>query len=121
MSGEDGARISDYLANERTYLAWVRTGIAVIALGFVVAKFGLIVKEIVPSAPETPFHFSSYIGIALVLAGAFMELLSLKRFTRNQERIKTGNYEPSSGIEVSISVGIFLISVLLIAYLILTL
>ncbi|MGH2639766.1 MAG: YidH family protein, partial [Rhabdochlamydiaceae bacterium] len=65
---DDRAKVSDNLANERTYLAWLRTGITVIALGFVVAKFGLIVRELVPSVPETSFHFSSYIGIALVLA-----------------------------------------------------
>jgi putative membrane protein len=118
----DGAKVvSDHLANERTYLAWIRTGITVIALGFVVAKFGLIVKELAPSQPETSFHFSSYIGIALVLAGGLMELLALKRFTRNQERIKTGRYEPSSGIEISISASIFVIALLLIVYLLLTL
>ena len=120
-SEDDRARVTDYLANERTYLAWLRTGIAIIAFGFVVAKFGLIVKELVPSAPETSFHFSSYIGIALVLAGGFMEALALRRFTTNQERIRVGKYEPSSGTETAISVSIFVIAMLLIVYLLLTL
>jgi putative membrane protein len=115
------AKVSDHLANERTYLAWIRTGITIIALGFVVAKFGLIVKEINPSAQETSFHFSSYIGIALVLVGGFMELLALKRFTKNQERIRVGKYEPSAGIETVISSGIFVIAIILIIYLVLTL
>jgi putative membrane protein len=115
------AKVTDHLANERTYLAWIRTGVTIIALGFVVAKFGLIVKEINPSAPETSFHFSSYIGIALVLAGGLMEMLALKRFTGNQERIKIGKYEPSSSIETAISTGIFAIAIILIVYLILTL
>lgn len=113
--------ISDHLANERTYLAWLRTGIAVIALGFVVAKFALIVKELVPSAPETSFHFSSYVGIILVLIGGAMELVALKRFTRNQERIKSGNYQPSRSIELTMSTTIFATSILLIIYLIITL
>jgi putative membrane protein len=113
-------KITDYLANERTYLAWIRTGITVIGLGFVVAKFGLIVKELVPSFTETTFHFSSYIGIALVLVGGFMELLALKRFTRNQGRIKQGKYEPSAMIESIMSLAIFVIAVVLIVYLILT-
>lgn len=117
----DRAKVTDHLANERTYLAWIRTGITIIALGFVVAKFGLIVKEINPLAPETSFHFSSYIGIALVLAGGFMEILALQRFTRNQERIRIGKYEPSAGIEAAISLGIFVIAVVLIVYLVLTL
>jgi inner membrane protein YidH len=117
----DGGKITDYLANERTYLAWLRTGIAVIALGFVVAKFALIVKELVPSAPGTSFHFSSYIGIFLVLVGGFMELVALKRFIRNQERIRVGSYQPSRFVELVMSTTIFAISVLLILYLILTL
>ena len=116
----EGKKITDYLANERTYLAWIRTGITVIALGFVVSKFGLIVKELVPSFSETSFHFSSYIGIALVLVGGFMELLALKRFTRNQERIRQGSYEPTARIESIMSVTIFVIAILLIVYLILT-
>jgi putative membrane protein len=116
----DGRKITDYLSNERTYLAWLRTGIAVIGLGFVVAKFGLVVKGLVPSAPETSFHFSSYIGMALVLIGGFMELLALKRFTRNQERIRLGKYEPSAGIEAIMSTAIFATSLLLIIYLLLT-
>ena len=115
------AKVTDHLANERTYLAWIRTGITIIALGFVVAKFGLIVKEINPLAPETSSHFSSYIGIALVLCGGFMEMLALRRFTRNQERIRVGRYEPSAGTEAAISSGIFVIAMILIIYLILTL
>ena len=120
-SNIDRARVTDHLANERTYLAWIRTGITIIALGFVVAKFGLIVKEINPAAPETSFHFSSYIGIALVLCGGLMEILALKRFTRNQDRIRIGKYEPSASIETAISSGIFVIAIILIVYLVLTL
>jgi putative membrane protein len=123
LSDRDGnvSTVSDHLANERTYLAWLRTGVTVIALGFVVAKFGLIVRELVPSAPETSYHFSSIIGIALVVGGGLMELLALKRFTRNQERIIARNFEPSKGTEMVISLTIFLIAMLLIAYMILTL
>ena len=116
------ARITDHMANERTYLAWLRTGITVIALGFVVAKFGLIVRELGGSTQtETSFHFSSIIGIALVITGGFLCLFALKRFTKNQDRIKTGSYEPSAGIEAVISSSIFVVSILLIVYLLLTL
>jgi putative membrane protein len=118
--GDEGRKITDYLANERTYLAWLRTGIAIIALGFVVAKFALIVKELVPSAPTTSFNFSSYIGIALVLIGAAMEILALKRFMRNQDRIKQGEYEPSATIEWMISSTVFVTALLLAVYLVYT-
>lgn len=118
---DEKPKIADYLANERTYLAWLRTGITVIALGFVVAKFGLIVKELAPNAPQTTFGFSSFIGIALVLVGGFMEMLALKRYTRNQNRINQGRYEPSSTMELLMSSTIFIIAIILILYLVLTL
>jgi putative membrane protein len=115
-------RTTDYLANERTYLAWLRTGITVIALGFVVAKFGLIVRELGGSSQsETSFHFSSIIGIALVVTGGFLCLLALVRFRKNIERIKTERFEPSAGIEALVSSTIFVVSILLIVYLLLTL
>jgi len=116
------AKITDHMANERTYLAWLRTGITVIGLGFVVAKFGLIVRELGGSTQsQTSFHLSSIIGIALVITGGLLCLLALTRFKRNQTRIETGSYEPSAGIEIAISSSIFVVSILLIAYLLLTL
>jgi putative membrane protein len=118
--GNAKSEVGDHLANERTYLTWVRTGIAAIALGFVVAKFELLVRELAPSAPTTSFGFSSIVGIALVLAGGLMQVLALSRFTVNQGRIKSGRYEPSRGIEIAISAGLFAIALLLTVYLILT-
>jgi putative membrane protein len=113
--------VSDHLANERTYLAWIRTGIAIIALGFVVARFGLFLREISPVAQSTvPIHFSSVIGVALVVIGGLMELMALRRFVRNQERIRTRSYEPTALVETVFSVAIFLFAVLIIAYLLLT-
>ena len=117
---EDG-NVSDYLANERTYLAWIRTSIAIIALGFVVARFGLFLRELSPAAePPLPVHFSSIIGVALVAIGGAMELMALKRFLKNQHRIRTHSYEPTSLVETLFSVAIFMFAVLIIAYLILT-
>jgi putative membrane protein len=109
------------MANERTYLAWVRTGIAIIALGFVVARFGLFLREISPLAPSSSsIHFSSIIGVALVFAGAVMELMALHRFVRNQERIRIGVYQPTSSVETIFSVAIFIFAILIIGYLLLT-
>lgn len=113
--------MSDHLANERTYLAWVRTGIAIIALGFVVARFGLLLREINPLTPAAPsIHFSSIVGVALVLIGGFMELLALKRFVKNQERIRIGMYEPTAAVEMIFSVSIFIFAILIVGYLLLT-
>lgn len=65
-----------FFAAERTLLAWIRTGLTVMGFGFVVARFGLFLsllatQRMPPAAPAvSPSHFSSSIGIALVLLGA---------------------------------------------------
>jgi putative membrane protein len=65
-----------YFAAERTLLAWTRTGLTIMAFGFVVSRFGLFLAlfaaDRAPSAPvhASPSHFSTGIGIALVLLGA---------------------------------------------------
>ena len=61
------AKITDYLANERTYLAWLRTGIATIALGFVVARFGLLIRTLtgISALSETEYHFLALLDFVL--------------------------------------------------------
>src|SRR5271154_4403336 len=70
-----------FFAAERTLLAWIRTGLTIMGFGFVVARFGLFLSLLaaqrMPSAtPESPSHFSSGIGIALVLIGAISMLFA---------------------------------------------
>jgi len=118
MRRDDG-NVSDHLANERTYLAWIRTGIAIIALGFVVARFGLFLREISPLAQSTvPYSFFIGNRVALVLVGGCME--ALRRFVKNQERIRMRSYEPTALVETVFSVAIFVFAILIIGYLILT-
>ena len=114
-------KVTDHMANERTYLAWVRTGITIMALGFVVAKFGIIIRELVPNAPATSYHLSSAIGIALVIAGGFMQVLALRSFLRNRTSIENGTFQPSTAGEISAGIITLFIAVLLIAYLVITL
>lgn len=49
-----------------------------------------------------------------------MILLSFQRFTKNQQRIRAGNYDPTSGSELALTMTMFVIALLLIAYLLLT-
>jgi putative membrane protein len=115
-------RVTDHLANERTYLAWLRTGIATIGLGFVVAKFGLAIRELtgISALPETSYHLSSIIGIALSAAGCLMILLAFGRYKSNQEKIRAGIYEPSTTGEFALTATMFILALLLIVYLLLT-
>jgi putative membrane protein len=65
-----------FFAAERTLLAWIRTGLTIMGFGFVVARFGLFLsllaaqRTTVTAPAASPSHFSSGIGIALVLLGA---------------------------------------------------
>jgi putative membrane protein len=63
-----------FFAAERTLLAWVRSGLTVMALGFVVARFGLFLT-LLDASTGSPVrghhpHWSSALGIALVVLGA---------------------------------------------------
>ena len=86
------------------------------------AKFGLAIRALtgVSAIPETTYHLSSIIGIALTVAGGLMLLLAFRRFRRNQEKIRSGIYEPTNAAELTVTVSIFIIALLLIAYLLLT-
>ncbi len=74
-----------YMAAERTFLAWIRTGIALMGFGFVVARFGLFLRELAlvdPSQQYTSTGFSLPIGIALIVLGMIVNLVSVVRHHR---------------------------------------
>jgi len=84
---------SDHAANERTFLAWVRTGIAIVAFGFVVERFNLFLATIAAvNNVEVPRHLTGgpigrYEGLALILVGIALIILSAVRFIRTGQRI----------------------------------
>jgi len=113
---------SDHLANERTLLAWTRTSIGIMAFGFVVVKFSLFVKQvslvlgkeyIMPSR-----GYSAIVGILLVAVGASTTVFSYIRYKRTEKQLNEGVYHHSSLLITLLTGFIFLVSVLLIAYLI---
>jgi putative membrane protein len=71
-----------FFAAERTLLAWIRTGLTIMGFGFVVARFGLFLSLLAaqrtpsPAEVASPSHFSTGIGIALVLIGAVTMLFA---------------------------------------------
>ena len=114
---------NDFLANERTFLAWIRTSIGIMAFGFVVEKFSLFVKQITmiigseQVIQPTGNSNSALIGILLVAAGAITIILSYIRYRLTEKRLKVGVYKHSSLFLTVITAFIFLMSILLIAYL----
>lgn len=90
-------------------------------LGFVVAKFESAIRELtgVSALPETTIHLSSIIGNALSIVGAIMMLFAFSSFSKNQERIRSRTFEPNASTELVLTLSMFVIALLLIAYLLL--
>ena len=113
---------SDHLANERTFLAWIRTSIGIMAFGFVVVKFSLFVKQVsmLVGKPGIVQHrgYSVIVGIILVAAGTLTWVWSYFRFKQTEKILNQGNYKNNSFLIAFTTTIIFLISILLIAYLI---
>ena len=77
-------------ANERTYLAWVRTAIAIMAFGYLIEKFDLFVRYSHYRHDATHLHHKSeFIGIALMLSGLIVIVVSTARFVTNQFLLKS--------------------------------
>jgi putative membrane protein len=122
MDTEKPKNISDHLANERTFLAWIRTSVGVMALGFVVVKFSLFVKQLsVILGKEDEMHekgYSAIMGILLVAVGTFTTITAFMRYKKTEKQITANNYKNSS-LLISVITGIiFLMSALMIAYLV---
>jgi putative membrane protein len=115
------ANASDHLANERTFLAWIRTSIALMGFGFVVVKFSLFVKQISLALGEKAAlaskGFSSVIGVVLVAIGAILAVLAYLQYRRTDQQLLQKTYRPGNLLSFSLTLGMVLISGLLIWYL----
>lgn len=114
---------NDHLANERTFLAWVRTSIGIMAFGFVVVKFSLFVKQmsIVINKAEYDQHphgYSGAVGIFLVAVGAVTSGLAYISYRRTERQLREGRYQHSSLMITLLTGFIFLVSLMVIVYLI---
>jgi putative membrane protein len=119
---------TDYLANERTFLAWIRTSIGIMAFGFVVVKFSMFVKQLslmldldeTSEMVNTHAHYSALIGIILVVLGVVAIIMSYVTYRITNKQLAAGVYQHSS-LFISMLTGlIFLLSMLLVFYLIKT-
>jgi putative membrane protein len=115
-------KVSDHLSNERTLLAWVRTSVGIMAFGFVVVEFSLFTKELnlalEVEIQGNHYGYSGPIGILIVATGAMSVLFALLRYHRTKKEINTGSFHQSALMLNIVVILIFLISVLLLGYLI---
>jgi putative membrane protein len=110
------------MAAERTLLAWIRTGLAMMGFGFVVARFGLFLREIAAttgrevSGGRSP---SLWIGVALVLAGVWVLLVSAFHHYRYIRAINAGRYvsPPAALFGLTVSLALVLLGVAMAWYL----
>lgn len=118
-----GGSTTDYLAAERTVLAWIRTGIALMGLGFVLARFGLFLQEfnrLEPDFPTRSYGISSWIGVALILMGVSVCLLSLFRHLRMLKQLEAGEslYLRRPRLVIGVSVALVILGLVMAGYLI---
>ncbi|CAA9892030.1 putative membrane protein [Candidatus Methylobacter favarea] len=115
---------TDHLANDRTFLAWVRTSIGIMAFGFVVVKFSLFVKQIALLLHKTNItpnrSYSEIVGIVLVGMGTVTVILAYIRYKKIEKQLRAGYYASSSLLITVLTACIFLVSILLIVYLVKT-
>jgi putative membrane protein len=78
-----------FFAAERTLLAWTRTSLALMAFGFVIERFGLFVYVFM-SEEEQSFQkdASFWIGVAFILFGAIVALLTAVQYRRVLKTLK---------------------------------
>lgn len=68
-------------AAERTLLAWNRTSLSLMAFGFVVEHTGMLLQTFAPSvAHARQLVLSFWLGIALILLGAFAAAYSARQY-----------------------------------------
>ncbi len=117
----DKKMINEHMANERTFLSWVRTGIGIMVFGFVIVKFSLFINQL-PSDffqnSDIPKNgFTVFIGIALVFTGALTILISYWKYRQTHKLLQKGEYLYSTLLVTILTVTIFLMSMIIIAYL----
>ena len=115
-----------HMANERTFLAWIRTSIGIMVFGFVVEKFALFIKQLsyflgksnIEKALPPSHGYSAIFGIFLVGLGALMAVLAFIRYKKIERQIDEDTYQPSSIIDILLTISLLAVGIFLVMYLI---
>jgi len=113
------ANYTNHAANERTFLAWIRTGLSIIGFGFIVERFGLLLREIGQKVTNEPIpsHYSSLVGIVLILLGIIVMVVALLNFLQARLAIDKEHFHPHRGFAIALTIITCLIGAILAVYL----
>jgi inner membrane protein YidH len=89
-------------ANERTFLAWNRTALALVAAGL--AATALLPEFNVPGGRRI-------IGVPLIVLGAFLAIVSYRRWDTNERAMRLRQPLPPSHLGVFLAAGIAIAAV----------
>lgn len=129
IEDKESARVRNrrvHMANERTFLAWIRTSIGIMAFGFVVEKFALFIKQMslvlvkdnIGNALPPSHGYSSIVGIFLVGLGTLLVLLAFVRYKKVERQIDSDTFQPSSILDILLTVLVLAVGIFLVTYLI---
>jgi putative membrane protein len=110
-----------FFAAERTLLAWNRTALALMAFGFVIERFSLFVRLLLApgAAPPLDTRVSLWIGIAVILCGSLVAIVSTLQYRKVLTTLKPveipEGYRVNLGVFINLAVA--LLGVALTAYL----
>ena len=115
-----------HMANERTFLAWIRTSIGIMAFGFVVEKFALFLKQMslimeksnIGNALPPSHGYSAIIGIFLVGLGTLLVLFAFVKYKKVERQIDSDTFQPSSLLDILLTLAILAVGIFLVTYLI---
>ena len=105
------AHVSEHLANERTFLAWLRTSFGLLTLGFATNKFGQFLTELRlktdRDVPRGLLLGSRRFGLAMVILGTLLMLVSSWNYQRTGRDIDSGDYRPNRALIWIVSILAF--------------
>jgi putative membrane protein len=101
-------------AAERTLLAWQRSAIALLGFGFVVERFGLFLEM---QTHDTAFggqrNFSLLLGVALMVLGALVALVSARQFHQFAKNIEPNVIPPGYWTHAGVTLNVIVAAVAL--------